>query len=149
MKDGLYHIEVFWLKELENFFNQHEINEIDFSQHVKEQERTATNRIFDLKDISIEFIKKGEIFEAEIKDNKIVKIVVRCRYKNQFDLCIPFTVKGKKLICRTAWLNKQDDLHNTLDIKKYVHGEYLQNKGTKKLTSSIGDLLQYKKNKRN
>ena len=56
-----------------------------------------------------------EPFEVEVKDNKVVKCVVRTRYDDNKDICIVFRYG----IIITAYLDDINDNHETLDYSKY------------------------------
>lgn len=63
-------------------------------------------------------IKHGvdvNIFEIETKDDIVTKCVVRTTYGTYSD--ISFVVRRGK-IC-SAWKNRKDDAHGTLDVTKY------------------------------
>ena len=65
---------------------------------------------------------KSEIIEVEIKNKKIVKIVARFDYNNNYDLVIVIIPQGK--IIKTVWLNDKNDTHLTLDTSKYNKNEF-------------------------
>ena len=64
------------------------------------------------------------VIEAETNEKgEIVKILIRIpyKYKSGYDLCIVIIPQGKQAQVKTAWLNKTDDTHKTLDMTKYLH----------------------------
>jgi beta-lactamase superfamily II metal-dependent hydrolase len=58
-------------------------------------------------------------FEIEMKDDKIVKCVIRIKYNNFQDISIVFLDKGDYVKIKSAWLNNSKDSHMSLDITKY------------------------------
>ncbi len=140
MKDGLYHKEIFWLREFDGLLEKYRDAKIEISNHTKENIRKKENRIYNLEDINMDFIQKGDIFEIEVKNGKIVKFVERNKYAATQDICIALQIKGKDLICKTCWLNGQDDTHDTLDEKRYVHGEVKEVHNS--METSIFDLIK-------
>lgn len=66
-------------------------------------------------------LKKNPIIpfevEVDVKDNGfwVNKYVVRLQYDTTYDISI--SIRGKMVI--TAWLNRFDDTHFTLDLSKY------------------------------
>jgi acid phosphatase class B len=61
------------------------------------------------------------LYEVETKGkDDIVKCVLRTSYDLDRDISIVFaTSKDNKYAVKTAWLNKKNDRHNTLDKSKY------------------------------
>ena len=144
MRDGLYHKEIFWLPEFDGLLEKYSDAKIEISKHTKENIRKQENRIYNLEDITMNFIQKGYIFEIEVKKGKIVKFVTRNKYTATDDICIVLQIKGKDLICKTCWLNRQDDTHYTLNEKRYVHGEVKEVHNSMEV--SILDLIKSKRN---
>ena len=144
MKDGLYHREIYWPTEFDDFFSNHQIANIEFSKHVIENQGTADRRIYNIDEITLDFIKAGQIFEIELSKSKIIKLVIRRKYKNKKDICMAFAIKNKSLLCKTCWLNLQDDIHHTLDESKYIRGEE-ELPNCDKMSVSVFDLIKSKK----
>lgn len=62
----------------------------------------------------------NDIFEVDIHNGRIVKFLVRIPMGG-VDVIFVLLHRGPgKLFCKTVWINKQDDNHNTLDYSKYV-----------------------------
>ena len=147
MESGLYHRDICWYAEFDNFFSNHDITKIEFSKHTKENQCKETKRIYDIEDITLDFVKGGVIFEVEVENDKIKKIVVRRRYKEKKDICMVFLLKGQQLFCKTCWLNSQDDVHDTLDASQYVGGRE-KSENMEKMKISILDLIKNKESKK-
>ena len=68
-----------------------------------------TCRVSDLKD--------AEIFEYTKENGYLKKIAIRVKnLSNELDYCYSISVEGNVI---TAWANKKDDIHYTLDRKLY------------------------------
>ena len=61
------------------------------------------------------------IFEAEIINKELTKIVIRIAYDNTNDLCLAIAIKENGLMVKTVWLNSKNDNHKTLDTSKYYN----------------------------
>ena len=142
-----YHRNIFWESIFDAFFEKHNIKEIIFSKHVKENQFKEAKRIYDINDITLDFLKKGVIFETETKEEKIIKIVVRNKYKEKNDICTALAVDDDVLIVKTCYLNKQDDMHYTLNPKNYYNPNFKKGK-TIETTITIGELVAYKNTKK-
>ena len=56
-------------------------------------------------------------FEIGVEDEEVIKYAVRMHLNAIDDITL---VIDKNNVIRTAWLNKRDDVHSTLDANKYV-----------------------------
>ncbi len=141
MEDGLYHYEVFWKDEIQNQINT-ALNSgftLQFDKHAienKYKRKIATSKI------TIEKLKNGYCFEAEVKKDKVVKFVIRYGYNDIYDLSSVWQPNVDCLYCRTVWLNKKNDKHITLDENKYVQ---YKNKKDTHISISLGDLINQQK----
>lgn len=61
----------------------------------------------------------NDIIEAEVIENRLIKIVVRVFYNNRFDVC--YVICPENLIVKTVWLNDRSDCHSTLNRSKYAN----------------------------
>lgn len=59
-----------------------------------------------------------DIFEVETMGLTPVKIVVRIKYDEKFDLCLVIMLLDG--LVKTVWLNKIEDEHSTLNASKYT-----------------------------
>ena len=59
----------------------------------------------------------GTLIEVELRDNKVVKRVIRYAYNSTHDLIIVVTIPD--YVVKTVWLNCKTDKHNTLKEWKY------------------------------
>lgn len=102
-----------------HFKTDHSIENRDFKHNISEVELISLVNSLAYKPV--------EPFEIEIsKDNgKVIlsKQVIRVNYKDNNDVSI--VLRGNKII--TAWLNKRDDVHLSLDTNKYFRGNLTSN----------------------
>lgn len=119
MKDGLYHVEVFWEEEIQNQINALlNLNfPLKYDAHAKEN---MLKRGISTSGVNLEKLNGGYCFEAEVKRSKVIKFVIRYGYNDTMDLCSVWLPKKDCLYCKTIWLNEKDDKHYTLDANKYV-----------------------------
>lgn len=143
MKDGLYHRNLYWHSEFDFFFENNQIQKINFSKHVQNNQYTEGKRVYDLKDITLDFLKQGIIIEVEVLEGKIIKVLVRNKYKEGSDICTALAIEDNELICKTCYLNKQSDNHDTLNPNKYVI-EDEKPKYSTGTTATIAELIKYK-----
>lgn len=122
----LYHKQVFWYKSFDvlatELFNK------NYSLHLFEHLLYPTDKhnmtIRELDRIIDELINHKRYYflykvETKGRDN-ITKCVLRTSYNLDSDISIVFaTSKDNKNIVKTAWLNKKNDRHFTLDKSKY------------------------------
>ena len=59
-----------------------------------------------------------EIVEIEVKDNKLVKMVLRSKYSQKFDLVLVVVPDCQRV--KTVWLNEVSDKHQNLERSKYI-----------------------------
>lgn len=119
----LYHKEVFW----NNRFDKEAMNLVymayRLSFHLKEHLNNPDRKhLYNESDIwgCLERIKndEGYLFEVETSNGKVCKSVYRVKYNDNTDMCI--VIRPEMIV--TAWVNKHDDKHSTLDTAKYVRG---------------------------
>ena len=122
----LYHKKVYWHKSFDvlakELFNK------NYSLHLFEYLLYSTDKhdmtMRELDRIIDELIDNKRCYflyevETQAKD-KITKCVLRTGYDLDRDISIVFaTSKDNKNIVKTAWLNRKDDRHTTLDKSKY------------------------------
>ena len=60
---------------------------------------------------------KAQVIEVEMQGAKTTKVVYRIPYNEEYDL-VMVLVPDRRFV-KTVWLNKNSDLHNTLDVSKY------------------------------
>lgn len=120
----LYHKEVYW----EDWFNEGAKNlvnsELKLSRHMNEH----LDNVDDKHDVDIcklylivKELKKNMFvmpFEVEVDNGKVIKCVIRTKYDDKRDISIVFRYG----LIITAYLNKNVDLHNSLDYSKYEKG---------------------------
>lgn len=143
MKNGLYHREVYWPDKIQNQIDG-ALNSglpFEFDPHAigKKYERNIS-----IEGITVDKLKKGYCFEAEVRKNKVVKFVIRYNYGNAYDLATVWMPRADCLYCKTIWLNKNDDTHLTLDESKYVHGK--TDTKEQHISVSLGDLINQQLN---
>jgi hypothetical protein len=59
----------------------------------------------------------AQVIEVEMDGPKTTKVVYRIPYNEEYDLVLVL-IPDKRYV-KTVWLNKNSDLHNTLDTSKY------------------------------
>lgn len=122
----LYHKKVFWHTDFDlqarTLFNK------NYSLHLFEHLLYSTDKhgmtMRELDRIIDEIIdKKRNYFLYEVETtihDEVFKAVVRTSYDLDRDISIVFALSKKnELIVKTAWLNRKDDRHMTLDKSKY------------------------------
>ena len=122
----LYHKKVYWCATFDSqakaLFNK------NYSLHLFEHLLYSTDKhgmtMRELDRIIDELMKNKRNYflyevQTDIHDN-VYKCAIRTSYDLDKDISIVFNLsKDGKLIVKTAWLNRKDDRHNTLDKSKY------------------------------
>lgn len=111
MKNGLYHKDIF----LPKIRLQDKPLKVYYSLHAIDAAKNDRYGKIILPD-TINFCS-GTIIEVELKNDKVVKILLRVNYSQKYDLCI---VIGSQFRVRTVWLNDKNDNHHTLNRAKYI-----------------------------
>ena len=144
MKNGLYHCEVYWEKDIQNQIDKALNSELPlhFADHAIENKFA---RHISIDGITRQKLKAGYCFEATVKNNRVIQFVIRYGYDNTFDICSVWMPHSDCLFCKTIWLNKKDDKHITLDESKYVA---YKNNNMQHISTSLGDLIAQQKNKK-
>ena len=67
----------------------------------------------------------GEVIEAEIKNNSVVKIVARLpnRYNMIEDICAAILLHDESFYdakVKTVWTNCAEDNHSTINVSNYI-----------------------------
>ena len=141
MEDGLYHFEEYWNEEIQKQIDT-ALNSglpLRFDGHAIENK---FKRKISIDGITVEKLKKGYCFEAEVKKDKVIKFVIRYNYNTDYDLATVWRLRTDCLYCVTVWLNASDDKHYSLDPSKYVTGNS-DEKNDKHISSlSLGDLIR-------
>lgn len=124
MFQKLYHKDVFLPEEIaeaaKDMLNDPAFH---FSGHLKDHLEKPDQKHLLTEDAvwrAINNLKKSPVtpFEVETNRNKVTKAVFRTTFDKDTDISIVI----RKHIVVTAWLNKKDDDHSTLDTSKYEHG---------------------------
>lgn len=142
MQDGLYHYEVYWEDEIQKQIDT-ALNSglpLQFDPHAI---ANKYKRKISISGITVEKLKNGYCFEAAVKNNKVIKFVIRYGYNDTYDLSSVWHPKSDCLYCKTIWLNKKDDKHITLNENNYVT---YNNNNVQHISISIGDLINQQKN---
>ena len=87
---------------------------VEFKDYARQK---AFMREIDISRFEIINLNQGELIELEIINHTPVKIVMRYKYNNEYDICIVILLN--KLIVKTVWLNHVNDKHDTLDTSIY------------------------------
>lgn len=62
---------------------------------------------------------RDDVIEAEVESGRVTKLVIRKPYNNILDRIIVIReIRGCARII-TAWLNRNSDKHNTVDLSRY------------------------------
>ena len=136
----LFHSEVFMpdhLIELVRKINSR-IDNVRFSYHLKSQSRDNDDKKHAMSLFVLDNVIKSskdeeinpfeiELFHVEEKRWRVTKYVFRHSYDETRDVVIVIapTINGdhcdwKNVVVKTAWLNNKDDVHATLDEKRYA-----------------------------
>ncbi len=110
MKDGLYHKEIGFPKEL----TVSPVFGLTASVH-------ALNRAQELNVPTVpkNFLpRNAEVIEIEVSEGKAKKILARESLDKFRDLCYVFLTDTK--LIKTVWINMVDDKHATLDRSRFV-----------------------------
>lgn len=119
----LYHKDVFWNNKFENeskkLVNSVKCLSFHLKEHLNNPDKKHTYKVSDIWNC-LNKIKqnKGYLFEVETENEKVVKSVYRVALNNEYDLCL--VIRYSKIV--TAWLNKNNDKHITLNTTKYERG---------------------------
>lgn len=111
LRDGLYHKDLHeWVKTL------------DFGTTVLEHTVHVLQRAAEKSIRLPSQIRLRSVVEAEVRNGRIAKLVVRQAYDARFDVCIVVvpTLNGTARAV-TAWLNLKTDAHTTLNRGAYVN----------------------------
>lgn len=117
----LYHRDVFWKKDFDIQSKELIDSAKELSKHMwKHIDNQNEKHEINLKELfiivnALKHSKSVQPFEVETNNGLVDKCVVRCEYDDNFDISIVF-IKDK---IKTAWLNRKDDNHKTLNKEKY------------------------------
>jgi hypothetical protein len=84
--------------------------------HAKEQRMRYGKTIFLPASVDLTTAKLIEITACS-RSQSLIKFLVRTAYDNINDLCLVIAADGKII---TAWFNRKNDNHSTLDHSKYA-----------------------------
>ena len=93
-----------------------------FQRHLEMQDRKHELTKQGVKRSVITIIKTPKVpFEVEYDEQSYFKFVVRVDYDEIHDISIVFLISKQDdlPLIKTAWLNKKDDKHHTLNRSKY------------------------------
>ena len=93
-----------------------------FQRHLEMQDRKHELTKHKVKRSIITIIKTPKVpFEVEYDEQSYFKFVVRVEYDEIHDISIVFLVQkqDKFPLIKTAWLNRKDDKHHTLNRTRY------------------------------
>ena len=107
-----YHTEVGIPEDVQTQFGQ---MLLDYSQHALQAAQNDRYGTIDLPR-SLD-TSKAQVIEVETDGKRTHKVLYRVPYNNEYDLLM--AVDPRRRFVRTVWLNRNDDLHNTLDPSQY------------------------------
>jgi len=117
----LYHREIKWFDTFDKQSYDIIQGDLRLSNHLWEH-LSSKDKKHDIEVTRLYLIVKKlqknpiEPFEVEVEDSEVIKCVVRTKYDDTRDISIVFREWG----IVTCWLNDNSDLHNTLNINKYI-----------------------------
>jgi len=112
MQDGLYHTEIFLpLPETAFKFGMVPLN---YSKHARFA--ALDDRYGQINLPPVLNTDTAKLVEIEVKTGRVVKLVYRAKYNNQFDIVFAIAIGG---YVKTVWLNMRDDVHASLRMKEY------------------------------
>lgn len=117
---SLYHKNIRLPENIDSLYGQEFLTVL--SKHVqKETTQDKYTESFYVPEIVI--ITDDNLIEVELNESgKMVKCMIRLEYNHKFDICIVLQPETQdSALVRTAWLNRHDDNHFTLDESKYIH----------------------------
>lgn len=123
-----YHKDIYFpLYAKEQAYNLIDTKFIDFSKHLFDNIVSGEqNRNFTVENIcecweDILEDKDRNLIEVEIENNKVTKAMYRTYLGSGKDIIIVFIRHNNSTVfVKTAWTNKVNDKHKTLDVNKYV-----------------------------
>lgn len=117
----LYHRNIFWT----NLFDEQSMDLIasanKLSKHLESDlDNPRKKHEIDIRKLFliIRALQNTDVitpYEVETEDFIVMKCVVRCPYDETRDISIVF----RQNLIVTAWLNNKEDVHNTLNHKRY------------------------------
>jgi hypothetical protein len=111
-KDGLYHKDIYFPplklanKNIQVFYTCHAIKSAETDRYEVIQLPNCINPSL------------GEPIEVEIKNNCLVKIIIRFSYSKEYDLIMAFLPDTWSV--KTTWLNEKGDVHKTLNPSRCI-----------------------------
>lgn len=125
MKNGLYHMNVWFPEEIKKL-----VEDKLSKQYIIRSTNHSRQRAdeYNLSQGCIRACLFGNVIEAEIYNNEVVKIVTRIphRFDKQIEVCFAIAFNCDTALntasVKTIWLNDANNSHSTLDKSKYVHG---------------------------
>lgn len=112
MKDGLYHKDIGFPIPASSF--KFGTVGLKYSRHAIEASFNDRYGWINLPDLLN--TNTAVLIELEIRAGRIVKLVYRTKYNNQYDLILAIALGG---LVKTVWLNSNEDSHNTLNLNRY------------------------------
>jgi len=88
---------------------------LDYSPHAMQAARDDRYGTIDLPRVLD--TSKAQVIEVESDGRKARKVLYRVQYNGEFDLLL--AVDPDRRYVKTVWLNRNDDVHGTLDPSKY------------------------------
>jgi hypothetical protein len=104
------------VRELYSLINVLNKSKRIFSLHSLRELSQENNADIIGKSIFNYILNPNDVFELAIENDKLSKIGFRINYNNEYDIIFILSIKN---VIITAWLNKKDDTHLTLNKKHY------------------------------
>lgn len=122
MQNGVYNKAVYWPEELKT-----KIEKLMKRKYTITPSAHAREKIQNLKlpPKSYRIVLHGEVVEAEVQNQNVVKVITRLERKSEWreyhqDICSAIVFDCSKAIVKTMWLNSSSDTHATLNIENYI-----------------------------
>lgn len=120
-------------KHLNDFMSQNSGKPLAFSNHAKERsEQRGVVNPMSIPSLQGKFPGPDSGFrpvEVEHNGNDLTKVVMRGPHGDGRDVVMPIRIDKKTPYATTAWVNENDDNHNTLDLNRvHLPEEFMEGK---------------------
>ena len=126
MKDGLYNRNVYWNKEVGKSVRNALSMPYTIAPTFHAYNKMAKLR---LPKGCYTAMLHGSVIEAQVKNNKVVKIITRLpnRFRPTQDICAAILLEPSeitnKAVVKTIWTNNAWDKHDSINVNNYVKGK--------------------------
>jgi len=117
MNDGLYHREIGFPSRVKLLFFGVGYR-LDYSRHAKLACVRDRYGVISKPPFTAT-VTANNLVEVEIEHGNIVKLVIRVQYDENFDISLALAPDFHMATVKTCWLNRRDDIHETLKRELY------------------------------